>query len=52
MSETSLPVRHLFRMDIDADLSNAARIRRGPVSTRMVASGDDGKLAYEVYELL
>lgn len=47
MSETSLPVRHLFRMDIEADLSNATRIRGGPAGTRMVASVDSGTVTGE-----
>ncbi|WP_419864090.1 DUF3237 domain-containing protein [Candidatus Poriferisodalis sp.] len=47
MSDTSLPVRHLFRMDIDADLSNATRIRGGPAGTRMVASVDSGTVTGE-----
>ena len=42
MSETSLPVRHLFTMAIDADLSSATRIKGGPFGSRMIASVDGG----------
>lgn len=47
MSETSLPVRHLFTMAIDADLSTATRIKRGPAGSRMIASVDSGTVTGE-----
>lgn len=47
MSETSLPARHLFTMAIEADLSNATRIRNGPAGSRIVASVDGGTVTGE-----
>ena len=47
MPETSLPVRHLFSMAIDADLSSATRIKGGPFGSRMIASVDSGTVTGE-----
>ncbi len=47
MPETSLPVRHLFTMAIDADMSSASKIRNGPAGDRIIASVIGGTVTGE-----
>ena len=47
MPETSLPVRHLFSMAVDADLKGAARIKGGPAGDRLIAGVHGGTVTGE-----